>query len=135
MRIKTIIFMSKALHSPWPVLGSDTVGSAGIENAVASSPILGDPGAGNGGEGKSKRLEKYGTKNSKLTAKRAPGDNVLPDQFQTVAAVLPSDWAGKLKSFLAPPLVNAKLCPHFQRDLGRSRQVLSINVGTERSCT
>ena len=29
-------------------------------------------------------------------------DNVLPDQFQTVAAVLPSDWAEKHKSFLAP---------------------------------
>ena len=33
------------------------------------------------------------------TAKRAPGDNVLPDQFQTVAAVLPSDWAEKHKKF------------------------------------
>ena len=38
----------------------------------------------------------------KRTARRAPGDNVLPDQFQTVAAVLPSDWAEKHKSFLAP---------------------------------
>ena len=28
----------------------------------------------------------------KRTARRAPGDNVLPDQFQTVAAVLASDW-------------------------------------------
>ena len=27
--------------------------------------------------------------------KRAPGDNVLPDQFQTVAAVLASDWCQK----------------------------------------
>ena len=36
------------------------------------------------------------------TARRAPGDNVLPDQFQTVAAVLPSDWAEKHKRFLAP---------------------------------
>ena len=36
------------------------------------------------------------------TARRAPGDNVLPDQFQTVAAVLSSDWAEKQKSFLAP---------------------------------
>ena len=26
---------------------------------------------------------------------RAPGDNVLPDQFQTVAAVLVSDWCQK----------------------------------------
>ena len=30
-------------------------------------------------------------------ARRAPGDNVLSDQFQTVAAVLPSDWAEKQK--------------------------------------
>ena len=29
------------------------------------------------------------------TARRAPGDNVLPDQFQTVAAVLASDWCQK----------------------------------------
>ena len=28
-------------------------------------PILGDPGADSGGEGKSKRAEKYGTKKSK----------------------------------------------------------------------
>ena len=31
----------------------------------------------------------------KRTARRAPGDNVLPDQFQTVAAVLASDWCQK----------------------------------------
>ena len=61
--------------------------------------ILGDPGAYSGDEGKSKRAGKYGTKKSK---RRAPGDNVLPDQFQTVVAVLPSDWAEKHKSFLAP---------------------------------
>ena len=30
------------------------------------------------------------------------GQNVLADQFQTVAAVLPSDWVEKHKSFLAP---------------------------------
>ena len=36
----------------------------------------------------SKQAEKYGTK---VKARRAPGDNVLPDQFQTVAAVLASD--------------------------------------------
>ena len=29
------------------------------------APILGDPGADSGGEGKSKRAEKYGTKKSK----------------------------------------------------------------------
>ena len=36
------------------------------------------------------------------TARRAPGDNVLPDQFQTVAAVLASDWCQKTCGFLAP---------------------------------
>ena len=34
--------------------------------------------------------------------RKVPWDNVLPDQFQTVAAVLPSDWAEKHKRFLAP---------------------------------
>ena len=38
----------------------------------------------------------------KRMARRAPGDNVLPDQFQMVTAVLPSDWAEKHESFLAP---------------------------------
>ena len=48
----------------------------------------------NGRENMARRKEKTGEK--------SPGDNVLPDQFQTVAAVLPSDWAEKHKSFLAP---------------------------------
>ena len=30
------------------------------------------------------------------------GQNVLPDQFQTVTAVLASDWCHKNQSFLAP---------------------------------
>ena len=38
----------------------------------------------------------------KRTARRAPGDNVLPDQLQTVAAVLASDWCHKTCVFLAP---------------------------------
>ena len=62
-------------------------------------PILGDPGADSGGEGKSKQAEKYGTKEKQRTARRAPGDNVLPDQFQTVAAVLASDWCQKNTKF------------------------------------
>ena len=65
--------------------------------------ILGDPGADKGGERKSKRAEKYIWNEEKYrTARRAPGDNVLPDQFQTVAAVLASDWCQKNTSFLAP---------------------------------
>ena len=63
---------------------------------LITSHILGDPGADKGGEGKAKRAEKniYGKKKSKERREliRAPGDNVLPDQFQTVAAVLVSDW-------------------------------------------
>ena len=53
-------------------------------NASIEKNILGDPWADSAGEGKSKRDEKY----------------VLSDQFQTVAAVLASDWAEKHKSFL-----------------------------------
>ena len=35
-------------------------------------------------------------------ARRAPGDNVLPDQFQTVAAVQASDWCQKTFVFFRP---------------------------------
>ena len=60
-------------------------------------------GADKGGEGKSKRAEKYIWNEEKLrTARRAPGDNVLPDQFQTAAAVLASDWCQKTCVFRAP---------------------------------
>ena len=55
-----------------------------------------------GAREKSKRAEKNGTKKSKERREEPPGDNVLPDQLHTVAAVLPSDWAEKHKSFLAP---------------------------------
>ena len=48
-----------------------------------------------------KRLNLW-NEEKKRTARRAPGDNVLPHQFQTVAAILASDWAEKHKSFLAP---------------------------------
>ena len=66
--------------------------------------ILGDPGADSGGEGKSKRAEKYETKKSKERREEPNvlSDNVLSDQFQTVASVLSSDWAEKHKRFLAP---------------------------------
>ena len=63
--------------------------------------ILGDLGADSGDEGNSKRARKYGTK-KKRTARRAPGDNVLPDQFQTVAVVLASDWCQKTFVFFCP---------------------------------
>ena len=35
-------------------------------------------------------------------ARRASGDNVLPDQFQTIAAVLASDWCQKTLVFFCP---------------------------------
>ena len=38
----------------------------------------------------------------KRTSRRAPGDNVLPDQFQTVAIVLVSDWCQKTFVFFCP---------------------------------
>ena len=86
--------------------------------------ILGDLGADSGGEGKSKRAGKYKKKlkkyiyiapilfsakrlnlwneEKKRTARRAPGDNVLPHQFQTVAVVVASDWCQKTFVFLCP---------------------------------
>ena len=63
-----------------------------LELRPALSPALTHPRRPRGRcEGKSK--QKYG---------RAPEDNVLPDQFQTVAAVLTSDWCQKTCVFLAP---------------------------------
>ena len=82
--------------------GSYTEIKPSIWNVRQSWHILGDPEADSGGEGKSKRADKYGTKKSKERREEPLGDNVLPDKFQTVAAVRPSDWAEKHKSFLAP---------------------------------
>ena len=39
-------------------------------------------------------------------ARRTPGDNVSPDQFQTVTTVLASDWCQKTFVFCV-------LCPHY----------------------
>ena len=60
--------------------------------------ILGDPGAVSGGGKKSKRARK----NSGETTRRAPGDKVLTDQFQTAGVVLASDWCHKTFVFLCP---------------------------------
>ena len=49
--------------------------------------ILGDPGADSGDEEKSKRAEKYMARRKVKNGEKSPGDNVLPDQLQTVAAV------------------------------------------------
>ena len=65
-----------------------------LELRPALSPALTHPRRPRGRcEGKSKQAQKYG---------RAPGDNVLPDQFQTVAAVLTSDWCQKTFVFFHP---------------------------------
>ena len=64
--------------------------------------ILEDPGADSRGEGKSKQAEKYSTKKSQERREEPLGTISYPDHFQTVAAVLASDWAEKHKSFLAP---------------------------------
>ena len=51
-------------------------------------------------------------KSKERRARRAPGDNVLPDQFQTLAAVLAFDWCQKTCVFLAP--INPKKKHSFQ---------------------
>ena len=58
-------------------------------------PILGDPGADSGDEGKSKRAEKCGTKKSKERREEPLGTM----SYQTVLA---SDWCQKTCVFLAP---------------------------------
>ena len=62
--------------------------------------ILGDPGADSRGKAKFKQAEKYGTKESKERPEEPL--KTIPDQFQTVVAVLASDWCQKNTSFLAP---------------------------------
>ena len=51
---------------------------------VSRCSILGDPGADSGGEGKSKRAGKYGTKKSKERARKAPGDKVLQQTINII---------------------------------------------------
>ena len=64
--------------------------------------ILGDPGAVSGEGEKSKTGEKnLGEEKSRLR-RRAPGDNVLTDQFQMVRPVLASDWCQKTFVFFCP---------------------------------
>ena len=67
------------------------------ENASSETQgqIVGTRESLNGRENVARRKVKNGEKSR-------PGDNVLPDQFQTVAAVLPSDWCQKSTGLLAP---------------------------------
>ena len=67
-------------------------------------PILGDPGADSGGEGKSKRAEKYGMKKSKERREEPLGTMSYQTSslLQTVAAVLASDWSQKIFVLFCP---------------------------------
>ena len=55
------------------------------------------------GTGKSlKRAKKNSGEEKSRTRRRAPGDKVLTDQFQTVRPVLASDWCQKTFVFFCP---------------------------------
>ena len=60
--------------------------------------ILGDPGADSGGEGKSKRAGKYGTKKSKEWREEPLGTMSYQTSSKRSRAVLPSDWCQKTLS-------------------------------------
>ena len=64
--------------------------------------ILGDPGAVSGGREKSSGREKNSGEEKSRRRIRAPGDKVLTDQFQTVGAILASDWCQKTFVFFCP---------------------------------
>ena len=66
-----------------------------VSSSETQGQIVGARESLNGRENMARRTKER-------TASRAPGDNVLPDQFPLVTAVLASDWAGKHKRFLAP---------------------------------
>ena len=65
------------------------------------SVILGDPGAVSGDGEKSKRAKKNSGEEKSRTRRRAPGDKVLTDQFQTAGVILASDWCQKTFVFSA----------------------------------
>ena len=65
-------------------------------------PILGDPGAVSGGGKKPKWARKNSGEEKSRRRRRAPGDKVLRDQFQTVRLVLASDWCQKNFVFFCP---------------------------------
>ena len=71
------------------------------------------------GTGKSSGEEKSRTR------RRAPGDNVLTDQFQTVRPILASDWCQKTFVFLCPITE--------QHSLNFSRLLFSLILGRETS--
>ena len=64
--------------------------------------ILGDPGAVSGGGEKSSGRGKNSGEEKSRRRIRAPGDKDLTDQFQTVGAILVSDWCQKIFVFFCP---------------------------------
>ena len=61
-----------------------------------------DPGANSGGEGKSQRATKKIGEEKSRAREKAPGDKILPDQFQTLGVDLASDWCQKIFVFFCP---------------------------------
>ena len=59
-----------------PLLNHDTYHKL---HTLFNLGILGDPGADSGGEGKSKRAGKYGTKKSKERREEPPGQDISKD--------------------------------------------------------
>ena len=66
--------------------------------------ILGarDPGAVSGGGKSPNGREKNSGKEKSRMRRRAPGDKVLTEQFQTVGVILASDWCQKTFVFFCP---------------------------------
>ena len=86
---------------------------------ISQKVILGDPGAVSGGGKKSKRARKKSGAEKSRTTRRAPGDKVLTDQFQTAGVVLASDWCHKTFVF----------CAQSQSSKTRSRFAYSYTIG------
>ena len=86
---------------------------------VTPTTILGDPRAVSGGVKMSKRARKNSGAGKSRATRRAPGDKVLTDQFQTAGVVLASDWYHKTFVF----------CAQSQSSKTRSRFAYSYTIG------
>ena len=74
------------------------------------------------GAGKSRNGREKNSGEEKSTTRRAPGDKVLTDQFQTVGVILASDWCQKTFAFSA----------QSQSSKTRSRFASSYTIDTSR---
>ena len=82
------------------------------------------------GAGKSlNRREKNSGEEKSRRRVRAPGDKVLTDQFQTVGAILASDWCQKIFVFFLPNhrAVAVGVASCFPTRNIRTRQLLAIS--------